>query len=261
MKRGCLFFCLFGLTALLAGCARPLGFAPVTSNADWDPVIEEFDGVEMALVPVGCFMMGSSEGASANERPVHEQCFEEPFWIDVYEVTNAQYGSSGEWSGDNLPRETVSWFDAVAHCESRGARLPTEAEWEYAARGPDGLTYPWGDELVADNVVYRENSDRQPAEVGSRPGGVSWVGALDMSGNIYEWMSSIYALYPYDASDGREADGDSDSSSPRMWRGGSWYYGADYLRGNRRYSSSPDLVWSDGGFRCARDVDPADLTP
>jgi hypothetical protein len=172
---------------IAAGSGCDLGFGlgeecQVTTNDEWTPVIETFGGVDMALVPTGCFMMGSSEeeidvacelrgdGLSGtgcdrddfeDEKPQHEQCFDEPFWIDVTEVTNGQYGSEGGFSGDNRPRESVEWAEAEAHCQSRGARLPTEAEWEYAARGPDGLIFAWGDEFVPDNVVYGENSGGQ----------------------------------------------------------------------------------------------------
>jgi serine/threonine protein kinase/formylglycine-generating enzyme required for sulfatase activity len=202
---------------------------PVTRNADWTPVTQTFDGVEMALVPAGCFMMGE-EGDS-------EQCFDAPFWVDVYEVTNAQYGSSGQWAGDNQPRETVSWYDAAAHCEARGARLPTEAEWEYAARGPDGLLYPWGNEFIADNVVYSDNSGGQTADVGSRPGGVSWVGAYDMSGNVREWTSSLFGGGDY-----------------RVGRGGSWFDSVDLVNTTDRSSHDHPIDTSThGGFRCARD--------
>lgn len=223
---------------------------PVTANFQWTPVFQEFDGVEMALVPVGCFMMGSESGDS-DEVPVHEQCFDEPFWIDAYEVTNAQYGSEGSFSGDNLPREPVDWYKATAHCESRGARLPTEAEWEYAARGPDGLVFPWGNELIADNVVYDQNSGGATADVGSRPDGASWVGAYDMSGNVWEWVSSLYQDYPYDATDGREVDGVSDA---RVRRGGSGNDNSSLLRAADRNWNLPDIMFSGLGFRCARSL-------
>ena len=94
----------------------------VAANDDWTPYIQVIDGVEMALVPAGCFPMGSED--YGDERPVHTVCFEQPFWLDVYEVTNAQYGSEGTFSGDDLPRESVRWNDAAAFCESRDARLP-----------------------------------------------------------------------------------------------------------------------------------------
>ncbi|NDJ53582.1 MAG: formylglycine-generating enzyme family protein, partial [Chloroflexi bacterium] len=188
--------------------ALVLAEAGITSNAEWEPYIETFNGVEMALVPAGCFMRGSEEG-ERDESPMHEVCFEQPFWIDLYEVTNARFGDflgdAGNqeegglnWYGEadsaarierdgstwmtqrgfeDHPVGEVTWYGARAFCQAQGGRLPTEAEWEYAARGPDALTYPWGNEWGADNAVYRGNSGGQTAPVGSRPTGVSWVGA------------------------------------------------------------------------------------
>ncbi len=224
-----------------------LASTPVTRNADWTPVERDFDGVTMVLVPAGCFMMGS------DEQPIHEICFDEPFWIDKYEVTNQQYGSSGRWSGDGLPRESVTWLEASDFCEARGAQLPTEAEWEYAARGPDSLVYPWGNEFVADNAVYGSNSGgvtATVATVGSRPGGASWVGALDMSGNVWEWTSTIYNdfTYPYDATDGRE---NADAIADRVVRGGSFLTSSLNLRAASRYRYFVDYVNFNVGFRCA----------
>jgi formylglycine-generating enzyme required for sulfatase activity/tRNA A-37 threonylcarbamoyl transferase component Bud32 len=257
----------------------------VTSNDEWTPHIEEFDGVQMALVPAGCFMMGSTEeeinyafelckkaldegqcaGWFDDEKPQHQICFDEPFWIDVYEVTNAQYGESGRWSGDDLPRESIDWFSAAAHCEARGARLPSEAEWEYAARGPDGLIFPWGDSFDSSrlnfcdsNCTYEwadttvDDGYENTAPVGSYQDGASWVGALDMSGNVWEWVSSIYEPYPYDATDGREVDGSSDSSSARGLRGSSWLNESGDVRATNRYSFKPSDSYDIVGFRCAR---------
>lgn len=227
---------------------------PVTSNAQWTPVAQELDGVEMVLVPAGCFMMGSEDGED-NERPVHEQCFEEPFWIDKYEVTNAQFEQFGgvayyssNWDDPQRPRETIDWYEARDFCELRGARLPTEREWEYAARGPDNWVYPWGNDFVAENVVYENNSGGQTAEVGSRPGGASWVGALDLSGNVWEWVSSVYMAYPYVAGDGRE---DEDSTNTSVLRGGSWYGNDNVTRAAGRSLSVPTLEFNFIGFRCA----------
>jgi len=233
----------------------PIGFPgnPATSNAGWAPLIREFDGVPMALVPIGCFMMGSTDGDD-DELPVHQQCFVEPFWIDVYEVTNAQYGSVGAFYGDLLPREVISWFAATAYCEGRGARLPTEAEWEYAARGPDALIYPWGNEFIADYVTYDLNAiwTTHTTDVGSRPEGVSWVGAYDMGGNVWEWVSSLYMPYPYDATDGREVGAHIDSVSRRVVRGGSYHHPDLSARAANRRWVHPTGAQAYYGMRCAR---------
>ncbi len=236
-------------------------FEPVTRNADWEPVIETFDGIEMALVPAGCFEMGSSEGFE-EESPVHDVCFEEPFWIDVYEVTNGQYGSAApsclEYSSDdNQPRVCISWMDALAHCESRGARLPTEAEWEYAARGPDNPVYPWGNDFDADNAVYLGNNPGGTAPVGSKPGGVSWVGAYDLSGSVWEWVSDWYdADYYDDLTDGVINPQGPDSGEYRVLRGGSWLVNAYIVRPTYRARYLPPVEGSGAGFRCAMAYQP-----
>ena len=224
---------------------------PIASNADWTPVIETFDGVEMVRVPPGCFEMGHDEGRR-DERPAHRFCIESAFWIDRYEVTNAQYGDQGNFPGDDRPRENLTWFEARDHCAARGGRLPTEAEWEYAASGPDNLIYPWGDELIAENLVFDQNSNNETATVGGRPGGVSWVGEHDMAGNVWEWVSSIYTPYPYDPTDGREDLNDAESL--RVYRGGVGSY-MDYAAGTaaRFWKEPGDRDWFIG-FRCARDA-------
>jgi formylglycine-generating enzyme required for sulfatase activity len=262
---------------LLAPCAEPVFFPAGSSNRDWTPVIQEFDGVEMVLVPAGCFRMGTPDeqldpiveqcksvfdqmsicDTIAGESPAHEVCFEEPFWIDRTEVTNAQFAAfNGEarppndWPGENRPRASISWYEAKTFCEeNRGLRLPTEAEWEYAARGPESWVYPWGNEFVADNVVYADNSDNQPAEVGSRPNGASWVGALDMSGNVMEWVGDWYA--PYTADSQINPTG-PDSGVETVLKGGGFDYPNDFLlRSALRGHSGPAFNYS-LGFRCAR---------
>lgn len=243
----------------------------VTRNADWTPIIQDFDGVPMALVPVGCFMMGSTdEEISAltaqdgdffsDEAPQHETCIDTPFWIDVTEVTQAQFRTFGgvaangsRFSGDQRPVERITWFEARAYCEDqRGMRLPTEAEWEFAARGVDALSYPWGNTFDGANVVYSSNSNGQTAAVGSRPGGVSWVGALDLSGNVWEWVSTIYDQgrfpYPYNADDGREDI--QSTNSARVLRGGSWNDTNFNVRAANRHRFTPDNRYNNFGFRC-----------
>jgi formylglycine-generating enzyme required for sulfatase activity len=226
-----------------------IAYGGIPKNNQWQPYIVTINGIEMALVPVGCFMMG---GSDADEAPAHEVCFEEPFWIDVYEVTNAQFGSSGQFDGDDRPREMMSWNRALAYCESRGARLPTEAEWEYAARGPDSLVYPWGNEFVADNVVYFINSENRTWDVGSRPQGVSWIGAYNLSGNVWEWVNDWYGAYSESDSPQINPQGPQ-SGTHRVLRGGSWLdRNTDAFRAPDREYRYPELPDNFFGFRCAR---------
>lgn len=281
--------CLPLALLILAGCASPSSVptpipatppTPVAHNGDWTPLVRVFDGVSMVLVPPGCFTMGSDTG-EPDESPAHLQCFDEPFWIDMYEVTNNQYGSFGEFNGPNQPREMVGWEQAGAHCRARGVRLPTEAEWEYAARGPDSWVYPWGDVFDPDKVCHIWNSSRRTCDVGSWPGGVSWVGAYDLSGNVYEWCSTIYQRYdvpwgfstdlpfikpayhrqqiltfgyPYDPADGREdACCSGNDYAHYVLRGGSWGdFVLETLRASNRYANHPGSYGSAFGFRCAR---------
>ena len=234
-------------------------FTPVARNSDWTPVERDFDGVTMVLVPAGCFQMGSDDGGS-EERPVHEQCFDQPFWIDKYEVTQAQFARLGgtqadpPWfSGDDRPAELITWFEARDFCALRGGRLPSEAEWEYAARGPDNLVYPWGNIWNEDNAVWNRDISEGTENVGSIPAGISWVGAQDMSGNVWEWTNSLYEDYPYDADDGRERDTGNNTDIMRVLRGGSSLSrNSDSQRAPNRGSNFPDVASVDFGFRCAR---------
>jgi formylglycine-generating enzyme required for sulfatase activity len=234
---------------------------PVTKNNQWKPRIQSFNGVEMVLVPPGCFTMGTDDPPSTsfgNENPTTKICFDKPFWIDRYDVTNKQFTdfngtaeNPGRWADDKRPRESISWFRARDFCvQQRGARLPTEAEWEYAARGPDNLVYPWGNSFDANKVVYGGNSDDQTRDVGSKPGGVSWVGAFDMTGNVWQWVSSLYRSYPYNATDGRESNVDVDNL--RVLRGGSWVKNMGDVHSAVRFYYDPHYMSSYFGFRCAR---------
>jgi formylglycine-generating enzyme required for sulfatase activity len=233
----------------------------VSANQDWTPYVEMFDGVPMVLVPSGCFLMGSIIG-NADETPVHQVCIDAPFWLDQTEVTQGDFARLGGIKrtrtprpiiGDRLPVNLITWFEASAFCAQRGGRLPTEAEWEFAARGPDWLPYPWGVRFVADNVVYAGNSDGRPAEVMSRPGGVSWVGAHDMAGNVIEWTSTLYQPYPYNADDGREADTGDRQDVRRVLRGGSWLDNSFFVSVGFRGAVMPIGTSNVTGLRCARD--------
>ena len=214
-------------------------------------------GAELVLVPVGRFSMGS---ANQFEGPVHEQTIAAPFWIDRTEVTRGQYARcvadgactepiANDFSQrDTQPVNRVTWLQARDYCDWRGMRLPTEAEWEYAARGPAGWAYPWGDDWAEDRAAFFGNSGDVTADVGSFPTGASWVGALDLSGNVWEWTSSLWADYPYDAT--HESASDADQS--RVMRGGAFDGGSDLLRAAYREQHSPDYESYALGFRCAR---------
>lgn len=236
--------------------ALSIGFAPVISNDDWEAVIHKFNGVEMALVPVGCFMMGSEDG-DANEQPVDKICFDEPFWIDKTEVTRALYQecivldecetptSNAYSSEDNHPINNVAWFQVKQYCEWRDSRLPTEAEWEYAARGPGSWVYPWGDNWDPNRLNWGDTNVTFP--VGSFPLGASWVGAMDMAGNVWEWTSTIYADY---SKDGRENP--NDTNSTRVLRGGAATSTAYAVRATYRNETDPTREYFSYGFRCAQ---------
>lgn len=230
----------------------PTPVAAVTANADWQPIVQAINGTEMVLVPPGCFMMGADSGPRI-QRPAHEVCFTEAFWIDRTEVTNAGYGVEGSPFPElDRPHTNLTWREAYSYCTQRGARLPSEAEWEYAARGPDGLLYPWGNELVDANLVFDRNNNNQVMAVGTYPSGASWVGALDMSGNAFEWVNSLYRAYPYDASDGREDT--ANATDLRAYRGGIYSYQDLGTSGLTRFSNDPETRDWFIGFRCAKDA-------
>ena len=246
----------------------PVFIPPITRNSDWTPLERDFDGVTMVLVPAGCFNMGSDidmgiDDGFNDERPIHEICLDEPFWIDKYEVTQAQFQRLGGiqatapgFFGNDRPTVNITWFEARDFCVLRGGRLPSEAEWEYAARGPESWVYPWGDAWDENNVVWNRSGSQGTESVGTIPAGISWVGALDMSGNVWEWTNSLYAGYPYSAEDGRERDTGTDTSILRVLRGGSWDgYGPVVPRASLRFGFFPLDGGVNIGFRCARSYD------
>lgn len=236
-----------GCSSLYANLEKP---TYVPGNTAWQSASNTFNGVEMVIVPTGCFVMGSDKGRR-DEQPTQKICFDHAFWIDRYEVTNGQYGSEGPFAGAKKPHTNLTWFEARDFCVKRGARLPTEAEWEYAARGPDSLLYPWGDKFIPDNLIYDANFNGQLSNIGSRPGGVSWVGADDLAGNAWEWVSSLYRPYPYQAQDGREDP--NDSTNRRVYRGGIGTYITDGASASARFRIDPNAHEWFVGFRCAKD--------
>lgn len=224
---------------------------PVTTNADWVPYTERINNVEMALVPIGCFTMGDAGGRDS-EKPIFNICIQEPFWIDVTEVTNQDFGPNPDaFPGPQVPANAVDWFEAQEHCVARGGRLPTEDEWEWAARGPESLEYPWGNSFDPNQIFYDANSGASgPGDVGTR-GGASWVGAVDMSGNVWEWSLSLVSAYPYNPDDGRES---LDVVDNRILRGGAFSQDAYGTRASVRNGLNPGGRDGQNGFRCMLEI-------
>ena len=237
---------------------------------------------EMVSIPAGPFTMGTKEGLQ-DEQPQHEVTLT-AYSIDRFPVTNAQYAEylnaasaatatsprlfdfddpdarihrRGErWTSDagyeNHPVVEVPWAGALAYCTWRGKRLPTEAEWEKAARGTDARRYPWGSDLPDRRRAQYEARYNETAPVDAFPAGVSPYGARDMAGNAWEWVSSAYRPYPYRADDGRE---DLKSGAVRGTRGGGHDSPASEITTTHRgrdLSRNPASGHHNIGFRCAR---------
>ena len=191
----------------------------------------------------------------AAEQPTHQVCFEEPFWIGLNEVSHRQFGSKpsrnmNTWKTSRAwAAESMRLSEAREFCEARGLRLPTEAEWEYAARGPDGWIYPWGDEFNTHFLVWHT---LVPDRVGLIDEGVSWVGAYDLAGGVLEWVSDWYNADYYRKSKPRNPKGPYRGKN-RVLRGGSWAgeNGSNEVRSSRRLNVPPRKWYMDVGFRCA----------
>jgi formylglycine-generating enzyme required for sulfatase activity len=226
------------------------------------PVARSEDGAEMVLVPAGEFTMGSNE--DVDEKPPH-RVYLAAFHIDKYETTNALYRrfmtatnrvapahwSDEKWNGATQPVVGVSWHDAEAYCRWAGKRLPTEAEWEKAARGTDSRKYPWGEQWDASRANSGQSMLGKTAPVGSYPSGVSPYGAHDMAGNAWEWVADWYDKDYYQRSPDRNPKG-PESGQSRVLRGGSWHSAPFRLRASDRSNVTPDLRRNGFGFRCAR---------
>ncbi len=218
-------------------------------------------------IPAGDFQMGN-DNFYDEERPVHNVYLNE-YQIGKYEVTNKQYNQclrAGVCVGSLVntkldhPVVNVNWYAAKTYCEWVGGRLPTEAEWEKAASWDDKTktkrTYPWGETIDCSYANYYGKDGGcvgNTTPVGSYESGKSAYGLYDMAGNVWEWVSSLYVPYPYDANDGRE---DMSSSDDRALRGGPWFQEEHFLRTTYRYGFHPTVTLESLGFRCSRDTSP-----
>jgi len=227
-------------------------------------------GVSMVLVSAGDFIMGSN--ISNDTKPVGKMSLDS-FYIDKYEVTNALYKLCVNSRGcispkrissetrsyyygypefDNFPVIFVDWNMARTYCEWRGARLPTEAEWEKAARGPGLRNYPWGDPLSCEKANYGGCTGDTVA-VDSYLSGKSFYGAYNMAGNVAEWVSSLYVSYPYKWDINHE---NPNAVTARVLRGGSFNDVYTSISVFYRNHISPSYTFYSIGFRCAKDVNP-----
>jgi formylglycine-generating enzyme required for sulfatase activity len=223
--------------------------------------------VPMRLVPHGNFIMGSDTG-DTDERPVHTVYLDD-FHIDKYEVTNAFYKTCVTEGACYEPKDTsnyassqyadhpvvyVDWNMAKTYCKWRGADLPTEAQWEKAARGTRGGTYPWGEGIDCSNANYLGCSEGTTS-VTTHQGGISPYGVYDMAGNVWEWVEDWYFESYYSNSQMENPPG-PDSGDLRVVRSGAWNQDAINVRASFRNAKAPAITDNDIGFRCALDATP-----
>jgi formylglycine-generating enzyme required for sulfatase activity len=244
----------------------------------------------MVHVPEGEFLMGSTDAdeVPTDEKPAHT-VYLDAFWIDKTEVTNARYArflnAIGAYRGacgghdcvetkledpdshifyrkgqyvvengfEKHPVIEVTWYGAQAYCQWAGARLPTEAEWEKAARGVDGRLYPWGNDAPDCDKAQHASCDGMTVPAGSRPAGASPYGALDMAGNVWEWVADWYDATYYDYSPTRNPQG-AHSSEHKVFRGGSWGYLPKFIRTADRARNHTWYAGFNIGFRCGASV-------
>lgn len=245
-----------------------LGCAPNDTPLETDDV----------SVPAGAYTLGQQDGSELNASP--RTVYLSPFALDAREVSNREYRrcvnagacrapmrtdlpgipgyyTSVDWT--NYPVAYVSWNDANAYCSWMGKRLPTDAEWEVAARGTDGRTYPWGNQAPDctrahwGECTHPDLGFNAPVRSGSLPAGASASGAFDMAGNMSEWVADWYDVHP-------EAQGQTDdptgpaAGTLKLVRGGSWWCKSDRLPSWRREPMTPFYRAGNIGFRCARSL-------
>ena len=239
---------------LLCGCGGPRLLRPTALERS------------MMHVPAGEFLMGRDDG-DPDERPAR-RVWLDAFFIDRTEITNAQfkafcdstrrvYPNNPMWGPNYFlgkPRHPVvdiDWQQANDYCAWAGKRLPTEAEWEKAARGSDGRPYPWGNDWAEDRANIAGEPYSHTAPVGSFPLGASPYGALDMAGNAWEWCADSYAERYYAEALNRNPQGPAAPKPLRVVRGGGWSSPRTEVGTSNRSQNRPDLVFHHLGCRCA----------
>lgn len=262
------------IALMLAGIPQP---APAAEQ-----LMIEKDPVEMVTIPAGPFIQGSrAEEGRTDEQP-RRKVFLDSYAIDKYEVSNARYMKfleetlhkpplnvfaerpfNEEEGIAELPVVQVTWHDAVDYCFWAGKRLPTEAEWEKAARGPDDRLYPWGDEPPTNQRTNYEKDwegKKTFVEVTALPEGQSSFGIMNLSGNVREWVQDWYDSEYYTSAPDKNPKG-PEKGILKVIRGGSWRSFDTDLRTTSRGKGGFALKTHGIGYRCARDIGPSQTDP
>ena len=253
-----------------ARAAQPTGQGPPSARVPQPPAtLTGQDGAPMGLVPAGEFTMGSDEGDD-DEQPVHRVVLD-GFYLDTFEVTNGRFAkfvaaiqSEPPWGFADQetpvihaerPVRWVTWLEATGYCLWAGKRLPTEAEWEKAARGPDGRVYPWGNDppTPAQAVFGLKEGAETVAFIGNRDPGRSPYGIHDLAGNLYEWVADWYDDAFYQTTPTRNPRGPVEGTA-KVQRGGSYINQPYRLRSAFRTKGDPTEHDPHVGFRCAQDA-------
>ena len=245
-------------------------------TGSWSLAVHPSDGRDpspMVKIPAGMFIRGSAEGEGRADENPRRKIYVDTFHIDQYEVTNGQYikflsetghkepfnvygeGSLLKMEGvSRLPVVQVTWHDAVDYCRWAGKRLPTEAEWEKAARGTKAQLYPWGETPATSHLANFDrdwDNENTLLPIGSLPEGMSPYGVYDMAGNVREWVQDWYAADYYKTASGRNPRG-PESGILKVVRGGSWHSFEADIRAAARGKGGFALKTHGVGFRCAK---------
>ena len=258
------------------------GISPSRANQEMATTITGNDGAPMIFIPAGPFHMGVPDGArdgGRDEYPGHE-VFLTPYYIDKFEVTNGRYlefiSKTGHrkpqhprnpqrnlWQGGLMPESivdrpviNVDWYDADAYCRWAGKRLPTEAEWEKAARGGDDRRFPWGNvEPTHKHLNFNQKwiGERTLMPIGSYEAGKSPFGLYDVAGNVWEWVADWYDPLYYEKSPAKNPQGPA-TGTHKVIRSSGWQVETPQVRIFTRIQSDPKDRNESTGFRCAKDI-------